>query len=287
MAQSFATPSSLIMCMYTKMPLHTWSSCEMKWWIIFNAVVELSSAFLLGRLRVGFVVTTNPIPNHGEGEFFEHVALGGSEVQQPPSQRIVVLSLFGSVVARGVLKVFFLIPEEIIFQLWILLPRELLPKRATNDTGLCSKTNMAFSFPLSVFGSLFSTNQGRMCNPFRGRWTPVMMIEMLDWFLLFWRVFQEKGRFARIHVGLWDVRKDRWYGFDSKVSRIQRHGSSPRWIGVKGIDAAVREAHFFHLFRGNGLELPEQLGCGVLIMFTCFGWEHHDVSIHRWMNGKE
>lgn len=64
-----------------------------------------------------FVVATNPIANHRESEFFEHVALTRSEVQQPPSQSIVVFSLFGRVVARRILKVFFLISEEVIFQL--------------------------------------------------------------------------------------------------------------------------------------------------------------------------
>jgi len=63
------------------------------------------------------VVTTNPVPNHGESEFFEHVALIRGQVQQSPSQTIVVLSLLSSVIARRVLKVFFLILQEIIFQL--------------------------------------------------------------------------------------------------------------------------------------------------------------------------
>lgn len=86
---------------------------------------DLSLAFLLGRLAVALVVAPDPISNHRESEFFKHVALTRSEVQQPTSQSIVVLSLLGRVVARGVLKVFFLVPQEIVFQFWILFPREL------------------------------------------------------------------------------------------------------------------------------------------------------------------
>jgi hypothetical protein len=95
-------------------PIHIHAPSQL---VILCDAVESPSTLLLGRLRMRFEVTTNPIPNHGESEFFKHVALTRGEVQQPPSQSIVVLSLFSCVVARRVLKVFFLILQEIIFQL--------------------------------------------------------------------------------------------------------------------------------------------------------------------------
>jgi hypothetical protein len=87
-------------------PIHIHAPSQL---VILCDAEESLSTLLLGRLRMRFVVTTNPIPNHGESEFFENVALTRGEIQQPPSQSIVVLSLFSCVVAGRVLKVFFLI----------------------------------------------------------------------------------------------------------------------------------------------------------------------------------
>ena len=94
-------------------------------WVVPCDAADLSLAFLLGGLGVRLVVATDPIANHRESEFFKDVALIRSEVQQPTSQSVVVLSLLGGVVARGILEVFFLVPQKIVFQLWVLFPREL------------------------------------------------------------------------------------------------------------------------------------------------------------------
>jgi hypothetical protein len=74
-------------------------------------------SFLLRQLRVTLKVTADPITNHGKGKVFKNVTLLGSQSQESAGQVVVVLALLGSVVLAGILKVFFLVREEILFQL--------------------------------------------------------------------------------------------------------------------------------------------------------------------------
>lgn len=63
------------------------------------------------------VVAPNPVSNHGKGEVFKGVPLVRRQLEQPPRQCVVVLSLVRGVVAGGKLKVLVLILQEIVLQL--------------------------------------------------------------------------------------------------------------------------------------------------------------------------
>lgn len=146
----------------------------------------------------------------------------------------------------------------------------LLSQCTPNNAWLCSKTNMNFSCPLALFCSSICADNRRTRNRSGGCWIPVVMIEMIDWYLSW--VVQEQRSFP-FNVGFWDVRQHWWNrnSIHCDIYWSNRYGSPPPFRGchlidIERIDTAVWKVNLFHFFSCDCLHLPQQLRCSLLIV---------------------